>query len=142
MSDTSNNDDAKVSSRRRMLLAGTALAGLSAVGLGAPVQQAQAQQTPATPPAAGGRKPNILVIFGDDIGEANISRYMHGLVGYMTPNIDRIGAEGMTFTDYTGRTVARPTVHPLSPGSPRCGRGSQKSARQVHRSVFRLGTSP
>jgi arylsulfatase A-like enzyme len=46
------------------------------------------------------KKPNILVIFGDDIGQTNISRYSHGLVGYMTPNIDRIGAEGMTFTDY------------------------------------------
>src|SRR5258708_22408446 len=46
------------------------------------------------------KKTNILVIFGDDIGQANISRYTHGLVGYMTPNIDRIGAEGMTFTDY------------------------------------------
>ncbi len=46
------------------------------------------------------KKPNILVIFGDDIGQANISRYTHGLVGYSTPNIDRIGEEGMTFTDY------------------------------------------
>ncbi len=46
------------------------------------------------------KKPNILVIFGDDIGQANISRYTHGLVGYMTPHIDSIGEEGMTFTDY------------------------------------------
>jgi arylsulfatase A-like enzyme len=46
------------------------------------------------------KKPNILVIFGDDIGQANISRYTHGVVGYTTPNIDRIGEEGMTFTDY------------------------------------------
>ena len=45
-------------------------------------------------------KPNILVIFGDDIGQTNISRYTHGLVGYSTPNIDRVGEEGMTFTDY------------------------------------------
>jgi hypothetical protein len=36
------------------------------------------------------KKPNILVIFGDDIGQANISRYTHGVVGYMTPNIDRL----------------------------------------------------
>ena len=50
--------------------------------------------------ASAQQKPNILVIFGDDIGQANISRYTHGVVGYMTPNIDRIGAEGMTFTDY------------------------------------------
>ena len=46
------------------------------------------------------KKPNILVIFGDDVGQANISRYTHGLMGYMTPNIDSIGAQGMTFTDY------------------------------------------
>ncbi len=46
------------------------------------------------------KKPNILVIFGDDIGQTNISRYSHGVVGYKTPNIDRVGAEGMTFTDY------------------------------------------
>ena len=51
-------------------------------------------------PARAQQKPNILVIFGDDIGQANISRYTHGVVGYMSPNIDRIGAEGMTFTDY------------------------------------------
>jgi hypothetical protein len=42
------------------------------------------------------KKLNILVIFGDDIGQANISRYTHGVVGYMTPNIDRIGADGFT----------------------------------------------
>src|SRR4051794_36237433 len=46
------------------------------------------------------KKPNILVIFGDDIGVANISAYTQGLVGYRTPNIDRIAREGMMFTDY------------------------------------------
>jgi len=47
-------------------------------------------------------KPNILVIWGDDVGQSNISTYTHGLMGYMTPNIDRIAAEGTTFTDYYG----------------------------------------
>ena len=47
-------------------------------------------------------KPNILVIWGDDIGQSNISYYTHGMMGYMTPNIDRIASEGMTFTDYYG----------------------------------------
>ena len=42
-------------------------------------------------------KPNILVIFGDDAGIANISAYSNGLMGYETPNIDRIGREGMKF---------------------------------------------
>ena len=47
-------------------------------------------------------KPNILVIWGDDIGQSNISYYTHGLMGYKTPNIDRIATEGMVFTDYYG----------------------------------------
>jgi arylsulfatase A-like enzyme len=45
-------------------------------------------------------KPNILVIFGDDIGQTNISAYSFGVVGYKTPNIDRIAHEGTMFTDY------------------------------------------
>jgi len=45
-------------------------------------------------------KPNIVVIWGDDIGESNISAYSFGLMGYKTPNIDRIAKEGMMFTDY------------------------------------------
>jgi arylsulfatase len=45
-------------------------------------------------------KPNILVIWGDDIGQSNISAYTFGLVGYQTPNIDRLANEGMMFTDY------------------------------------------
>jgi arylsulfatase len=47
-------------------------------------------------------KPNILVIWGDDIGPTNISANTHGLMGYRTPNIDRIAHEGMRFTDYYG----------------------------------------
>ncbi len=46
------------------------------------------------------KKPNILVIFGDDIGQTNVSAYSMGLMGYRTPNIDRIAREGMIFTDY------------------------------------------
>jgi arylsulfatase len=45
-------------------------------------------------------KPNILVVWGDDVGQSNISAYTRGLVGYRTPNIDRIADEGMIFTDY------------------------------------------
>lgn len=54
----------------------------------------------ADAPAKSGKKPNILVIFGDDIGQANVSAFTHGLMGYKTPNIDRIAREGMMFTDY------------------------------------------
>ena len=48
-------------------------------------------------------KPNILVIWGDDIGISNLSCYTNGLMGYQTPNIDRIAAEGMQFTDAYGQ---------------------------------------
>jgi hypothetical protein len=50
--------------------------------------------------ASAGTKPNILVIFGDDVGQTNISAYSFGVVGFHTPNIDRIAREGMMFTDY------------------------------------------
>jgi len=46
------------------------------------------------------KKPNIVIIWGDDIGQSNVSAYSHGLMGYKTPNIDRIAREGMMFTDY------------------------------------------
>src|SRR6266567_7032320 len=49
---------------------------------------------------AADKKPNILVIWGDDIGMDNISYNSHGLMGYQTPNIDRIAREGVSFTDY------------------------------------------
>jgi arylsulfatase len=45
-------------------------------------------------------RPNIVVIWGDDIGQTNLSVYTKGLMGYQTPNIDRVAAEGMLFTDY------------------------------------------
>jgi len=48
-------------------------------------------------------KPNILVIMGDDIGMWNISAYNRGMMGYRTPNIDRIAREGAIFTDYYGQ---------------------------------------
>jgi len=47
-------------------------------------------------------RPNILVVWGDDVGQSNISAYTMGMMGYHTPNIDRIANEGMIFTDYYG----------------------------------------
>jgi arylsulfatase A-like enzyme len=83
-------------SRRNLLVTGTSLATLSV--LGAATSTAQQQ------PAAGvERKPNILVIWGDDIGTWNISRNNRGMMGYSTPNIDRIAEEGVSFTDYYGQ---------------------------------------
>jgi arylsulfatase A-like enzyme len=86
-------------SRRSMLLGGTALAAAS--GLAGSVQDGHAQvKQPVPTPAPRGKLPNILVIFGDDIGQTNISAYSFGLMGYRTPSIDRIAREGMMFTDY------------------------------------------
>ena len=56
----------------------------------------------ASPATAAVDKPNILVIWGDDIGQTNVSAFSLGVMGYKTPNIDRIAAEGMMFTDYYG----------------------------------------
>ena len=53
--------------------------------------------------APASKQPNILVIWGDDIGQFNISAYNMGMMGYRTPNIDRIGKEGATFTDWYGQ---------------------------------------
>jgi arylsulfatase len=57
-----------------------------------PFEMAAHAQTP--------EKPNILVIMGDDIGYWNVSAYNRGMMGYRTPNIDRIAKEGALFTDY------------------------------------------
>lgn len=50
--------------------------------------------------ASAADRPNIVIIWGDDVGQANVSAYTHGVMGYKTPNIDRIAREGMMFTDY------------------------------------------
>jgi arylsulfatase A-like enzyme len=72
-----------------------------------------------------GDRPNILVIWGDDIGISNLSCYSDGLMGYRTPNIDRIAAEGMRFTD--------------SYGEQSCTAG--RAAFITGQSVFRTGLS-
>jgi arylsulfatase len=61
---------------------------------------AQAQQS--VPPTST-KKPNILIIWGDDIGQFNVSAYNLGMMGYKTPNIDRIAREGALFTDWYGQ---------------------------------------
>jgi len=53
-----------------------------------------------TPAQAADKKPNILIIFGDDVGVWNISAYHRGMMGGRTPNLDRIAKEGALFTDY------------------------------------------
>src|SRR5215467_754260 len=61
-------------------------------------EKIMAKQTSSTE-----KKPNILVLWGDDIGTWNISHFSHGMMGYHTPNIDRVAQEGVAFTDYYGQ---------------------------------------
>jgi arylsulfatase A-like enzyme len=88
-------------SRRNILFAGTALAAASALTSAAPIETAQAQRRRTA--SAGGRQPNILILWGDDIGIWDISHNNRGMMGFMTPNIDRIAKEGLAFTDYYGQ---------------------------------------
>jgi arylsulfatase len=78
--------------------------------------------------AAAAERPNILVIWGDDIGIWNISRYSLGQMGYQTPNIDRIANEGMLFTDHygeqsctAGRSAFITGQHPVRTGLTKVG---------------------
>jgi arylsulfatase A-like enzyme len=87
-------DSKNLLNRRNMLLAGTTFAAASALGSSVQTAVAQAQQ------AAPSGKPNILVIMGDDIGWFNIGAYHQGIMSGKTPNLDKLAADGMRFTDY------------------------------------------
>ncbi|RVP02603.1 arylsulfatase [Sinorhizobium meliloti] len=95
-----NAQDSFTIDRRSLLLGGTVLAAAAAASGAAAVRTAEAQEQPA---ASTSKPPNVLVIFGDDIGIPQISAYTMGLMGYRTPNIDRIAAEGAIFTDAYGQ---------------------------------------
>jgi arylsulfatase len=70
---------------------------------------------------AASRPPNILVLWGDDIGYWNVSAYNQGMMGYRTPSIDRIAREGVLFTDWyaqqscTARSEAQPSARESGP---------------------------
>jgi len=85
--------------RPRQVLALCVAASAFLLSVVAPRVMAQA---PAAP-AKGDKKPNILIIWGDDIGYWNVSAYNQGMMGYKTPNIDRIAKEGALFTDWYGQ---------------------------------------
>ncbi|MGX9983733.1 arylsulfatase [Methylobacterium fujisawaense] len=82
-----------------MLLTGTSALATAALVSAASTTSAQAQSQPQQQPASE-RRPNILVIMGDDIGIWNIGAYHRGMMAGRTPHLDRIAAEGMLFTDY------------------------------------------
>jgi len=104
---------------RTLLFGSMALAAATALSFTVAPRQAQAQTAPT------GAPPNIVIIWGDDIGQSNISAYTDGLVGYRTPNIDSIAKGGMIFTDYYGEQS--------------CTAG--RSAFITGQSVFRTGLS-
>jgi arylsulfatase A-like enzyme len=108
--------------RRSMLLGSSSIVAAASIIPGA---RAQTPPRPQPNAAAGGGKPNIVVIFGDDIGITNLSCYSFGMMGYHTPNIDRIANEGLKFTDYYGEQS--------------CTAG--RSAFITGQSVFRTGLS-
>lgn len=106
--------------RRSILLSGSSLLALAAVG---PSPVAAQEPKPAARPTANADKPNILIIWGDDVGIWNISAYHRGMMGGETPNIDRIANEGMLFMDHyaqasctAGRAAFITGQHPLRVG--------------------------
>src|SRR5229473_3811875 len=100
-SNSSNGSQSAIDRRRILLSGGSLLAAASTLAASAAIAQQQPQR-PAPAPG-GARRPNILVIFGDDIGYWNISAYNRGMMGYRTPNIDRIAKEGGIFTDLSAQ---------------------------------------
>jgi arylsulfatase A-like enzyme len=123
----SKNSRDSVLSRRTVLMGSVstlAVAGMVDDAFAQAKKRPQAQP-PSQEPNAAGRKPNIVFIWGDDIGQTNLSIYSRGLMGYHTPNIDRIGQEGALFTDYYGEQS--------------CTAG--RSAFITGQSVFRTGLS-
>jgi arylsulfatase A-like enzyme len=104
--DSKGGDNAAID-RRAVLLGSSSIVAAATLTSQAfaQAQKAAPAAAPAAPAAApaAGRKPNILVIFGDDIGVPQISAYTMGMMGYRTPNIDRIAREGAIFTDAYGQ---------------------------------------
>jgi arylsulfatase A-like enzyme len=116
--------------RSKGWLSALVIAGAIALALIAAPASAQ------TPPA-GAKKPNILVIWGDDIGTWNISHNSRGMMGYQTPNIDRVAREGVAFTDYyaqqsctAGRAAFIGGVVPVRTGMTKVGLPGAKEGWQ------------
>jgi arylsulfatase len=105
VTEKTNQSETSRLDRRAILLGGTTLAATAALSSAANTAQAQAQtptqtQTPTQSAGPSGQKPNILVIMGDDIGWFNIGAYHQGIMSGKTPNLDKLAAQGMRFTDY------------------------------------------
>ena len=84
-------------------LAALTLCGLAALTVLPNSAGAADDKSVTSPAAAQSKKPNILIIWGDDIGQFNVSAYNMGMMGYKTPNIDSIAEQGAKFTDWYGQ---------------------------------------
>ena len=109
-----------------------------------PAQLAQAQEVVPQRKS----KPNILVIFGDDVGVTNISAYSDGLMGYETPNIDRIAKEGLRFLHYygeqsctAGRAAFLTGQHGIRTGLTKVGFPGAPMGMSQHRGRYKHGDS-
>jgi arylsulfatase A-like enzyme len=98
--DTLNNKQKREHLMKRLLKSAHAFVCATVLALSLPA--CAADETGNNQQKSEPEKPNILVIWGDDIGQSNISYFTNGMMGYETPNIDRIASEGMAFTDYYG----------------------------------------
>lgn len=105
-----------------------AWAAVGGVLTAATIMTAQPAMAKSAHAATHSKKPNILIIMSDDVGITNISAYSRGLVGYQTPNIDRIANGGMLFTDYyagqsctAGRSAFITGQHPVRTGLTKVG---------------------
>jgi arylsulfatase A-like enzyme len=87
-------------SNRGRLKTGIGLVLALAILAGPSLAEDNKAATPTAPAQTENKKPNIVIIWGDDIGQANVSAYTKGVMGYKTPNIDRVANEGVIFTDY------------------------------------------
>src|SRR6266498_293616 len=92
------SQDGKGMKRRDLLLRGSSVLAASALSASGLTSSVQAQQQQSAQPS--GQRPNIVFIMGDDIGWFNIGAYHQGIMASRTPNLDKLAAEGMRFTDY------------------------------------------
>jgi hypothetical protein len=121
--------------RRDILLTGGSLLAMSAIGTAASTTLSRNAMAQAT-----GRKPNIVVIMGDDIGIWNIGAYHRGMMAGRTPNLDKLAAEGMLFTDYyaeasctAGRANFITGELPIRTGMTTVGQAGRRSACRPRR---------
>ena len=133
---TSSKSNGTAPDRRTMLLGS---ASFAAAALGVKGDTAQAQQAPTAPSVRASGRPNILVIMPDDVGYWNLSTYNRGVMGYRTPNIDRIAREGAVFSDQYAQPSCTPGrasfisgMYPIRSGLTTVGMVGDKQGMQAN----------